>query len=254
MKLCILLPTMNEKRCWKTIQQLQSFLSDDINLFVFSQEFRLPPIMYVDSIYGDTAVGTMFANNTVLRDAPKAEMYLLIDDDFVFRKGFEEDIINTLEFMYEAKLGVCSLICNVFGSQKKCVHSNHARRLAMAKEIPFLRKESGIMIRPEVYIGEHIHTALGEDNAKIVHAWLDGYDVGISFVNISHISAQKDGWRSMSVKMYGKPYDTLKEEWYGRRYFMSQGYTLDGSGMFSEIAFSIRKYNKQRRDLEWSLK
>lgn len=87
-KLCILLPTISKDRCKSTINQLIPLLNEDIHLFILNQTFELDidPNPYVTYKHTENKLGTMVASSLAIRNAPDAEFYYLIDDDFI-RKG-----------------------------------------------------------------------------------------------------------------------------------------------------------------------
>lgn len=244
-KLCILLPTINEDRCLNVIQQLSSFLSPDIKLFVYNQCFELPTFDNVINLYSEVGMGTMLSSHYCIKNAPESQYYYFIDDDFEFNSGFGDSIIKTIDYMEQNKICVCSI---VHKKNKFFCEPNIDQRPAKIYEIPLLRKESGILIKNGVYIGSHLDVAYGEDNAILTHAYLDGYDVGISFVtNIIHHNNQmvEESWNRRSEIMYGQNYKKLQYEFYGRKYFMAKGYISQGQNL-TKLAIDIHNYNYSR--------
>lgn len=228
-KLCILLPTISKDRCKHTINQLIPLLDEDIHLFILNQNFKLDidPNPYVTYKHIENKLGTMVANFTVREYAPEAEYYYFIDDDFEFREGFTTDMIDILQYMTLSHVHVMSLICNITNGKSIKFFKNSRIRKAAENEIPLVRKESGLILHRDVYIGEHALAAYGEDNAKISHAYLDGYDVYISFVNITHINNQNnaDSWNTVSTELFNSDNKKLrKDNFYGKLYFMQRGY------------------------------
>ena len=248
--LCILLPTINKERCKNTINQLISLLNENIHLFILNQTFELDidPNPYVTCKYVENKLGTMVANSIVYENAPEAEYYYFIDDDFEFREGFDTDVIEVLQYMTLSQVHVMSLICNITnGKYGKFFKSSKIRRAA-ENEIPLLRKESGLILHRDVFLGEHKITAYGEDNAKISHAYLDGYDIYISFVNITHKNNQnhEDSWNNGSAELFGSDNKKLrKDNFYGKLYFMQRGY-MDQNQRFTSLAKTIHNYNNER--------
>lgn len=255
-KLCILLPTISKERCKNTINQLIPLLNEDIHLFILNQTFELDidPNPYVTCKYVENKLGTMVANSIVYENAPEAEYYYFIDDDFEFREGFTADMIDVLQYMTLSHVYVMSLICNITnGKYSKFFKSSKIRRAA-ENEIPLLRKESGLILHRDVFLGEHVVAAYGEDNAKISHAYLDGYDVYISFVNITHKNNQdyEDSWNNVSTELFGSDNNKLKKDnFYGKLYFIRRGYT-DQNQRFTSLATTIHIYNKERLLLKQS--
>lgn len=251
-KMCILLPTISPERTRKTINQLIPILNNDVHLFILAQGFTpnidLNP--YVTFKVFPDKVGTMMANMYAYRYAPDAEFYYFIDDDFEFRDGFVNDIMNVVLHMTLNDTKVVSLVCNITNGKSRKFDNSRFIRKAELKEIPFIRKESGIILHRDVYKGEHITTAYGEDNAKIVHAYLDGYEPHIAFVNVTHNNNSKepDSWNIISEQMFGAPNKLLRKHFYGKEYFMHHGY-LNQNQTLTEKAISIHAYNKSRLKL-----
>lgn len=249
-RLCILLPTINEDRCLNIIKQLSSFLNTDIKLFVYNQCFELPSFDNVENLYSEIGVGVTVAGHNCIKNAPESQYYYFIDDDFEFNSGFNDSIIKSIDYMEQNNISVCSLVNK---RKNKIVRdsNNNIRRLASTYEIPLLRKESGILIKNGVYIGSHLDVAYGEDNAILSHAFMDGYDVAISFVtNIIHNNQMvEESWNRRSEIMYGENYKKLQYEFYGRKYFMEKGYMTQNQ-KFTQLAIDIHNYNYSRLNYE----
>ena len=113
-KICILLPTISEERTRKTINELIPLLSDDVHLFILPQEFTPDISMnpYVSFKVLPEKIGTMMANAYAYRYAPDAEFYYFIDDDFEFRDGFVNDIMDMILHMTLNDYVICCLSCN----------------------------------------------------------------------------------------------------------------------------------------------
>ena len=108
-KLCILLPTINEDRCLNVIQQLSSFLSPDIKLFVYNQCFELPTFDNVINLYSEIGMGTMLSGHYCIKNAPESQYYYFIDDDFefIFTAGSNYKMIgNAVPPLFSEKLAL----------------------------------------------------------------------------------------------------------------------------------------------------
>lgn len=154
--------------------------------------------------------------------------------------------------MKEFNIHVCSLICNKTNGKNFKYKNTGFMRLASRLEIPMLRKESGLIMRKNVFLGEHMVTAYGEDQAKVVHAFLDGYEIYLAFVNITHMNNQnkEDSWSVLSTQMFhGTNRDLRKENFYGQLFFTKNNY-LDKRQRLTSSAEIIHTYNKIRVDLK----
>ena len=255
--LCILLPTVSSVRCRNTLNQLKQFLITNkyqIGIHIYSQGFevKLEEEYDITTISSDTNVGTMNANSVVRTTAPDAEYYMYIDDDFIFHPGFESDLTDVLSRLDAFKIKATSLISSVTGGKSyKFDTTKTFFREARINEIPFLRKESGIILHNSVFTKEHILTAYGEDNAKLTHAYLDGHDVYLAFVKITHMNNQNedDSWNTLSSEIFEDDNKNLRRNFYGKQFFMKYGY-MDSNQRLTPVAIEIHKYNKMRLEIK----
>ena len=240
--LVILLPTCRQdmfKRCLGTLRE------SPFHLHVVAQKFK-PKLEHV---YLDKLISTARANNHAFVTAPDAKYYMFIDDDFIFEEDWAEDVKFAISNLEQHKnIGAISLLdskkirshksSKVLGLKKKEIYYNDHN------SVLFLRKESGIIIRKELVHTDLDITAYGEDFAKLIHCFLDGYEVCNILVDIRHMHnhTHENSWKNLSKQLF--EIDDPRSDFYYNK-LITKG-ILDKKGWTAK-GMDIRKENIRRR-------
>lgn len=176
-------------------------------------------------------------------------------EDFVFREGYRENILHAIHVLdTQSDIG-----CIIFSDNKNKKSQNKRINVELAsgmvhilssKEIIHARKESGLIIRRELLKESFENTPHGEDFSKIMHCYLDGYDVGMIKANITHEHDPKDNlsWDNLSRELFNKHTKFDNQYFYYR--VLKDMNLLDKDGL-TEIGLKVHEYNKKRRNCKF---
>lgn len=243
--LTIAIPTVREH----LIDRCVSSLGDTkYNVQILAQKYH-PRFNHE---YRDEYLTTQIAFDELIKMID-TEYVFLADDDFIFRPGYEEDLLFAAHAMEQNK----DLGCIVFVDSNNEKSMTRSMDIKLAKynihifnpvEIPKLRKESGLFMRTEIIREQFVHRAFGEDISKIIHTFLDGYDVGMQTVNITHAYDLHGelGWKNLSETLFNEK-DVKKNPKHFYLNHLKEYNIIDSNGVLTQSAKDIHKYNKKRR-------
>lgn len=248
-KLSIIIPSVREHLLYRCISSMDGYPGYPVTIIAQ----KIKPIYthhYFDeylTIFGAFAKG--------IEMALPSEYYFLIDDDFIFREGYRENILHAIHVL-DTKPDIG---CIIFSDNKNKKSQNNRidvdlipgmLHILAPKEIVHARKESGLIIRRELLKEVFENTAHGEDFSKIIHCYLDGYDIGMIKANITHEHNPKDdlSWDKLSKELFGEYTKYDVNHFYYR--VLKDMKLLDNDGL-TEAGLKTHEYNKRRRQCKY---